>query len=85
MSDALSSSLADAGPHTVESLSRRLPHFAPETIRQALEELAAQGVLERRELPDGTVEYRYTAPERYLHAGRDVVRDPGTGIRRRPR
>jgi predicted ArsR family transcriptional regulator len=77
--------LRSPGPHTTRSLAERLPAFPEEAIRQALEALAAQGVLERSEGASGEAEYRYTAPERYHQINLDAVRDPGTGIRRRPR
>lgn len=85
MSDALSQALSNPGPHTAETLAAALPDFPVEAIRQALEVLAAQGVLERINNTDGNVEYRYVAPERYLQADLDVVRDVGRKIGNRPR
>ena len=85
MSDALSNVLADAGPHTAESLAERLPGFPVAAIRDALEALTAQGVLERHLREDGQPEYRYVAPERYAQADLDVVRDPGQQFNRKPR
>jgi predicted ArsR family transcriptional regulator len=83
MSDHLARALSDPGPHTAESLAERLPDFPIEAIRGALETLAQQGVLERREQPDGgPPEYRYVAPERYAQANLDVVRDPAKSRRR---
>jgi hypothetical protein len=76
MSDALRDALADPGPHTAESLSERLPHFPVHAIREALDLLAGQGVLERTIGAGGTPEYRYVAPERYAQINLDVVRDP---------
>jgi hypothetical protein len=75
--------LQSPGPHTAASLARRLPAFSEEAIAQALEALTAQGVLEQEPGPDGEPQYRYVAPERYSQINLDVVRDPGTGIRRR--
>ena len=77
MSDALRKALSDPGPHTAESLAERLPAFPVEAIRDALEALTAQGVLERRPCPEGGFEYRYVAPERYAQANQDVIRNPG--------
>lgn len=74
---SLDEALRDPGPHTADTLAERLPGFSLEVIRQALETLAAQGVLERSQRADGALEYRYVAPERYVQAGLDVVRDPG--------
>lgn len=81
----LTEALSNAGPHSVASLAERLPHFPREALREALEALAEQGVLAREEGPDGETLYRYLDPARYQQANLDVVRDPGTGIRRRPR
>jgi predicted ArsR family transcriptional regulator len=83
MSDPLSKALADPGPHTVDSLAERLPAFPAEAIRDALEALAAQGVLERSIGSDGKAEYRYIAPERYTQADLDVIRNPGKPHNRR--
>jgi hypothetical protein len=80
MPDTLTQALNDPGPHTVESLARRLPDFPPDAIRDALEALTAQGVLQRE--GEG---YRYVSPEKYHQADLDVVKNPGTGIKRRPR
>jgi len=77
MSDSLNDALAEAGPHTAESLAERLPHFPVEAIRQALDALANQGVLERVAGEDGVTAYRYVAPERYVQHTWDVVKDPG--------
>lgn len=76
MSDALREALSDPGPHTAEALAERLPAFPVEAIRDALEALTAQGVLERLPCPEG-FEYRYVAPERYAQANLDVIRNPG--------
>ena len=85
MSDDLRRALSDPGPHTVESLARRLPAFPAEAIAAALEALTAQGVLERASLPDGSLEFRYVAPERYAQANLDVIRNPGDRHNRRRR
>jgi len=85
MSDALRDALSDPGPHTAESLADRLPHFPPVVIRDALEALAAQGVLERTTRPDGAVEYRYVAPDRYAQIHMDVVKDPAKAFERKTR
>jgi len=85
MPEELERALRDAGPHTARSLAARLPAFAPEAIAAALEALAAQGVLSREPGEAGEPAYRYVDPARYQQANLDVVRDPGTGIRRRPR
>ncbi|MND09383.1 hypothetical protein D3C83_326640 [compost metagenome] len=53
-------------------------------IAQALEALTAQGVLRRTDGPSGA-EYEYVAPERYVQAGMDVVRDPAKRANRKPR
>jgi predicted ArsR family transcriptional regulator len=77
MSDSLNQILAEAGPHTAESLAARLPHFPVDAIRQALEALTAQGVLEREVGEEGGVPtYRYVAPERYVQHTWDVIKDP---------
>jgi predicted ArsR family transcriptional regulator len=76
MADNLAKVLADPGPHTAESLAERLPHFPLAAIREALETLAAQGVLERAEGADGRPEYRYLAPDRYVQADQDMIKDP---------
>ena len=81
MSD-LKEALSSPGPHTVVSLSRALPGFPPEAIREALEVLAAQGVLAKEEGPDGP-EYRYVAPDRYVQANLDVIKNPGERHNRR--
>jgi hypothetical protein len=85
VTDSLSDALAAAGPHTAASLAARLPAFPPDAIAAALEALTAQGVLTREVGPEGEPAYRYTAPEQYQQANLDVIRDPGTGIKRRPR
>ena len=77
MSDMLANAIRDPGPHTAESLAERLPAFPREAIEHALEALAAQGVLARTQRPDGTAEYRYVAPEKYVQHNLDVVRNPG--------
>lgn len=76
MSNPLSDALADPGPHTAESLAERLPHFPIDAIRQSLEALANQGVLERVTGEDGSPAYRYLAPERYVQHTWDVIKDP---------
>jgi predicted transcriptional regulator len=83
VSDALSRALADPGPHTAASLAARLPEFPRAAVEAALEALAAQGVLERLDRPDGPPEYRYVAPERYVQADMDVIRNPGGPHNRR--
>ena len=85
MAGSITEALSNPGPHTAESLAERLPAFPREAIVEALDALAAQGVLQRSVRADGTAEYTYVAPERYHQANLDVVRDPGTGIKRRPR
>lgn len=77
MSNSLTDALADPGPHTAASLAARLPHFPVEAISQALEALAAQGVLERVVGEGGVTAYRYVAPERYVQHTWDVIKDPG--------
>jgi hypothetical protein len=81
MSD-LNQALSGPGPHTVVSLSRALPGFPPEAIREALEALTAQGVLAKEDGADGP-EYRYVAPERYAQANLDVIKNPGERHNRR--
>lgn len=76
MSSTLKDALTNPGPHTAESLAARLPHFPPEAIREALEALTAQGVLERVTEVEGPPQYRYVAPEKYVQHSLDVVRDP---------
>lgn len=83
MADTLTDALSNPGPHTAESLAGRLPHFPPDAIRDALEALSAQGVLERAVREDGTPEYRYVAPEKYAQANLDVIKDPSKGQNRR--
>jgi predicted ArsR family transcriptional regulator len=85
MPDTLTEALSNPGPHTAETLAERLPHFSPETIRDALEALAAQGVLRRSLREDGTPEYHYVAPEKYVQANLDVIKDPAKGQNRRRR
>lgn len=85
MSDALREALANPGPHTAESLAEKLPHFPVEAIRQALQVLTAQGVLERTEGDGGRPEYRYVAPDRYAQINLDVVRDPAKELEKRAR
>jgi len=85
VSDALNKALQDGGPHSAESLADRLPHFPLEAIRQALELLATQGVLERVKGAEGEPLYRYVAPELYAQVNLDVIRDPGKAHNRRPR
>lgn len=77
MSSPLTDALADPGPHTAASLAARLPHFPADAISQALEALAAQGVLERVVGEGDAPAYRYVAPERYVQHTWDVVKDPG--------
>lgn len=76
MPGTLNEALSDPGPHTAESLHARLPHFPLEAIREALDALSAQGVLERAAAAGGEVQYRYVAPEKYVQHNLDVVRDP---------
>jgi hypothetical protein len=76
MSNPLSDALADPGPHTAESLAERLPQFPIDAIRQSLEGLANQGVLERETGENGVVTYRYVAPDRYVQHSWDVIKDP---------
>lgn len=85
MSDQFSRVLSDPGPHTARSLAERLPDFPLAAIREALEALAAQGVLSKATRPDGEVEYRYLAPERYAQANLDVARDPGRRFNQKSR
>ncbi|MFN3653578.1 MAG: hypothetical protein ACK47B_28705 [Armatimonadota bacterium] len=85
MSESLRELIQSPGPHTAESLAERLPAFPVEAIREALDALAAQGVLERSERPDGTREYRYVAPELYAQANMDVIKDPSARFNRRRR
>jgi predicted ArsR family transcriptional regulator len=68
--------LRNPGPHTAAGLAEALPGFPPEAIAEALESLAAQGVLERGLTDNGVSTYRYVAPERYAQANLDVVKDP---------
>jgi len=85
MSDPLSQALSGAGPHTVDSLSRRLPNFPREAIHGALEALVAQGVLTRESTEAGETAYRYAAPEKYVQADWEVIRNPAGPQGRRPR
>lgn len=85
MPTTLTEALADAGPHTVDSLSERMPEYSRDVISQALEALTAQGVLSRELGEDGVASYRYVAPERYVQANQDVIRDVGQRGNRRPR
>ena len=76
MNDPLAGVLSNPGPHTLDDLHARLPAFSREAIGAALEALTAQGVLLREgEGPGAT--YRYAAPERYVQANQDVIRNPG--------
>jgi hypothetical protein len=77
MSTSLNEALADAGPHTVDSLAARMPEYPRDVITQAVEALTAQGVLTREVGDDGVAQYRYVAPERYVQANQDVIRDVG--------
>ena len=79
MSDSLTDALSNPGPHTAESLAARLPAFPLDAIRSALEALAAQGVLARDTPDGGPPEYRLVAPERYVQANLDVIKDPAGG------
>jgi predicted transcriptional regulator len=81
MKPSLPATLAQDGPHTVDTLAARLPFFSREAIAAALEALAAQGVLQRDETSDGTV-FHYVAPERYVQIEQDVIRSPGGGALR---
>ena len=83
MSDTLKQALQDPGPHTAESLAARLPAFPPDAIRQALDLLTQQGVLERSEGANGQPAYTYVAPERYAQVNMDVIRDPAKAHNRR--
>lgn len=85
MALSLNEALADAGPHSVDSLSARMPEFSRDVIAQALEALTAQGVLTREIREDGVAQYHYVAPERYVQANQDVIRDVGQRGNRRPR
>lgn len=85
MPDPIRNAFSDPGPHTAETLAERLPGFPLPAVREALDALAAQGVLERTLREDGEPLYRYVAPERYTQIDQDVIKDPGTGIKRRPR
>ncbi|MGV3720595.1 MAG: hypothetical protein ACO1SX_06755 [Actinomycetota bacterium] len=76
MPGTLNEALSDPGPHTAESLHAKLPHFPLDAIHEALEALAAQGVLERQTAEGGQIQYRYVAPEKYVQHNLDVVRDP---------
>ena len=83
MADSLREALSDPGPYTAEALAEKLPDFTLPAIRDALEFLTAQGVLERSPGPDGAVQYRYVAPERYVQANMDAIRDPARRHERR--
>jgi DNA-binding HxlR family transcriptional regulator len=85
MATTLTEALTDAGPHTVDSLAARMPEYSRDTLTQALEALTAQGVLAREIGDDGVAFYRYVAPERYVQANQDVIRDVGQRGNRRPR
>lgn len=77
MTDPIKQALSDSEPRTAEWLADRLPGFPVEAVRQALQTLAQQGVLEEIRGTEGaTASYRYVAPERYVQANQDVVRDP---------
>ena len=77
MAETIPDILANPGPHTPASLAERLPFLSRDAIENALEALSAQGVLARAVGTDGSPEYRLVAPDRYVQAGMDVVRDPG--------
>lgn len=85
MSNGLTEALSNPGPHTVDSLAEKLPHFPAGVIQDALEALAAQGVLERIEGEGGRAEYRLVAPERYVQINRDVIVDPAARFKDRIR
>ncbi len=85
MANSITLALQDPGPHTAATLAARLPGFPPEAIQQALDTLAAQGVLQRSDGPDGTPSYVYVDPSRYTQASLDVVRNPGDAHNRRRR
>ncbi len=85
MSSELTEALSNPGPHTVDSLAEKLPHFSTSVIRDALEALAAQGVLERIEEPDQQPAYQLVAPERYAQINLDVVKDPAARFKNRVR
>ena len=63
---------------SVDGLSARL-------LAERLRELEAAGLMERRELPGGAVEYRLTAKGAGPLAGRARDRGVGRGVGRRPR
>jgi len=81
MADTIAEALRSPGPHTAESLAEQLPFFPVDAIREALEALAAQGVLERSTGENGQAEYRYVAPDRYVQQNLDVIRNPGASDR----
>ncbi len=85
MSDAIAKALSSTGPHTVASLAERLPGFPEDAIRAALETLVAQGVLERGTGEGGAPTYSYIAPDRYMQADWDVIKNPGSPHNRPPR
>lgn len=85
MSSDLTEALSNPGPHTVDSLAEKLPHFSASVIRDALEALTAQGVLERTGGPDDPPAYQLVAPERYAQVNLDVVKDPATRFKNRVR
>ena len=85
MPDPISDALRQTGPQSAAEVAARLPGYPPEIVAEALEALAEQGVLQREGGEGELPKYRYLAPERYQQINLDVVRDPGTGIKRRPR
>jgi predicted transcriptional regulator len=85
MHSTLDQALADAGPHTVDSLAARMPDFSRDAIANALEALTTQGVLAREMGAEGVPQYRYVSPERYVQAGQDVIRDVAQRGNRRAR
>jgi hypothetical protein len=83
MSTYLTDELRKAGPQSATSLAQRLPQFPAAAVEEALEALAAQGVLAREAGPAGEILYTLCAPERYTQIHLDVVRDPARGANRR--
>ena len=80
---SLEEALKSTGPHTVTSLSARLADFGPAAIAEALDALAAAGVLRKEDVPGQEPQYHYVAPERYGLINVPVVKLPGADFGRR--
>jgi hypothetical protein len=82
--ELLSALQSDGEPQTVESMAARLPAFSREAVAQALDTLAAAGVLRRERRSDGTELFHYANPRSYKLVDVPVIRRPDGNSGRRP-